>query len=362
MKELSAEEEQWLEVFAKYNPFFDDLLQFFFKNAFLSEKQYECLENEINRAEEDGNIILDKVDFRFLKELAEENPILRDILKKYQDDGFLDKLDFNTFINIKLELNPDFKKREIPKTKSENGLQRKKSNEDLYSKEYIYVLKLENNRWWIGKTKNPTSRINKHIYGKGSIWTRKNKVIATEELLEEVSLTDITLKYMKEYGWENVRGTCFSNMPEQYIPRKIKDYIFNLGGDFKMIFQSDNQDIVEEVKEKNSHIFDFREDNIEVKSQDQEFNEKHLVYVLRLENDKWWIGKTTNIKRTLKKIKNGEGSPWTIINRLKKLEELRENSDLKEVTLEYMRNYGWENVRGYAWSQWNMKNPPKELR
>jgi len=27
-----------------------------------------------------------------------------------------------------------------------------------------------------------------------------------------------------------------------------------------------------------------------------------------------------------------------------------------------MKKNGWENVRGYAWSQWNMKNPPKELR
>ena len=50
------------------------------------------------------------------------------------------------------------------------------------------------------------------------------------------------------------------------------------------------------------------------------------------------------------------------MNKIIALEEVRENADLKEVTLEFMRKYGWENVRGYAWSQWNMKNTPRELR
>jgi len=38
------------------------------------------------------------------------------------------------------------------------------------------------------------------------------------------------------------------------------------------------------------------------------------------------------------------------------------NGDIKLSTLEYMKKYGWENVRGYAWSQREMKRPPRELR
>ncbi|MFW9950289.1 MAG: hypothetical protein ACFFKA_09235, partial [Candidatus Thorarchaeota archaeon] len=110
---MSEEEEQWLEVFAKYNPFFDDLLKFFSKNNFLTEKQYEQLEEEIGRFEEDRNYILDKADLRFLKEHAEENQDLREILDIYEEDGFLDDSDYNALIDIKLELNPDFKKGEI---------------------------------------------------------------------------------------------------------------------------------------------------------------------------------------------------------------------------------------------------------
>ncbi len=224
----------------------------------------------------------------------------------------------------------------------------------LSDKQYVYVLKLENNRWWIGKNKNPSSRINKHINKMGSMWTRDNKVIGEEELLEDADLTEITLKYMKEYGWENVRGTCFNNMPEKYIPKKIKDYIYNQGRDFDMIFQQDN-----EVTD-GEDLIDFEEYNYEPKSQEKD--KKSLVYVVRLENGKWWVGKTKNIEKRINKIKKGRGPPWTVINPLIELEELRENVNLKEVTLEYMRKYGWENVRGYAWSQWNMERPPKELR
>jgi len=199
--------------------------------------------------------------------------------------------------------------------------------------EYIYVLKLKNNKWWVGKSKNPSTRIAAHKDGMGSSWTRDNKVIATEEILEEGDLTEITLNYMKKYGWENVQGSSwYENQLDKYIPVKILNYV----------------NVQKKLKPN---------DGICVEN-----DEKYLVYILRLKNDKWWVGKTTNIKRTLKKIRNGKGSPWTVINRLIKLEELREKTDLKEVTLEYMRNYGWENVRGYAWSQWNMKNPPKELR
>ena len=50
------------------------------------------------------------------------------------------------------------------------------------------------------------------------------------------------------------------------------------------------------------------------------------------------------------------------MNRVIDVKEKILNDDLKEITLDYMKKYGWENVRGYAWSQWNMKNPPRELR
>lgn len=33
----------------------------------------------------------------------------------------------------------------------------------------------------------------------------------------------------------------------------------------------------------------------------------------------------------------------------------------KYKTLELMKKFGWENVRGYAWNKYNLKSPPKDL-
>ncbi len=44
-------------------------------------------------------------------------------------------------------------------------------------KHYIYILQLENDKWYVGQTKNPQSRIQSHIDGKGSTWTKLHNVV-----------------------------------------------------------------------------------------------------------------------------------------------------------------------------------------
>lgn len=87
-----------------------------------------------------------------------------------------------------------------------------------------------------------------------------------------------------------------------------------------------------------------------------------LIYILKLENEKWYVGGTNNLKNRLIAHRSGRRSPWTQMNKIITVEEVIEGGDLKTITLNYMRKYGWRNVRGYAWSQWNMKHPPRELR
>ena len=38
---------------------------------------------------------------------------------------------------------------------------------------YIYILKLRNNKYYIGKTQNPTFRLEDHFENNGSSWTKK---------------------------------------------------------------------------------------------------------------------------------------------------------------------------------------------
>ena len=48
---------------------------------------------------------------------------------------------------------------------------------------FIYIIELENNKYYIGKTSNPDFRINQHFNGDGSMWTRKYKPIRLYSLI-----------------------------------------------------------------------------------------------------------------------------------------------------------------------------------
>jgi len=76
----------------------------------------------------------------------------------------------------------------------------------------IYALKLQNNKYYIGKTNNPKFRIENHFNSSGSQWTRIYKPLEVIELISDCDEFDedkITIKYMSKYGIENVRGGSF---------------------------------------------------------------------------------------------------------------------------------------------------------
>jgi len=76
----------------------------------------------------------------------------------------------------------------------------------------IYILKLEHNKYYIGKSKNPELRLEEHKQGLGSAWTRKYKPISILETIENASPFDEDKQvkiYMSKYGIENVRGGTY---------------------------------------------------------------------------------------------------------------------------------------------------------
>jgi cellular nucleic acid-binding protein len=77
---------------------------------------------------------------------------------------------------------------------------------------YIYVLELQQNKYYVGKTSNPLFRIDSHINSKGSIWTKKYKPVNLEILIANCDDYDedkYTKIYMDKYGIENVRGGSY---------------------------------------------------------------------------------------------------------------------------------------------------------
>lgn len=76
----------------------------------------------------------------------------------------------------------------------------------------IYVLKLVGDKYYIGKAANILNRIQDHIGGTGSAWTKIHKVVDIEKIMRDVSPFDedkITKEYMSKYGIDNVRGGSY---------------------------------------------------------------------------------------------------------------------------------------------------------
>ena len=74
-----------------------------------------------------------------------------------------------------------------------------------------------------------------------------------------------------------------------------------------------------------------------------------LLYVLRLRNDKWYIGRTCNVERRFEQHVSGVGSKWTYLHKPINIHETREiksDDDEDKLTREYMDQFGIYNVRG----------------
>lgn len=130
---------------------------------------------------------------------------------------------------------------------------------------FIYILLLELNKYYIGKTNNPDIRLDSHFNSNGSEWTKIYKPIKVYELISNCDSYDedkYTLKYMEKEGIDNVRGGSFSQIKlsdEQIklINQMIKgasDKCFNCGksGHFiKDCIESKIQDYLKNITNEN---------------------------------------------------------------------------------------------------------------
>ena len=75
----------------------------------------------------------------------------------------------------------------------------------------IYTLKLEDNKYYIGRSNAPKNRILNHFYENGSEWTKKYKPInvISEIIGEPFDEEKYTLIAMEKYGIDNVRGGSY---------------------------------------------------------------------------------------------------------------------------------------------------------
>jgi len=77
---------------------------------------------------------------------------------------------------------------------------------------YIYILKLQGGKYYVGKTEDPQIRLKSHFNYQGSEWTKKFKPIKIMNIIKDCDDYDedkYTRIYMDKYGIDNVRGGSF---------------------------------------------------------------------------------------------------------------------------------------------------------
>lgn len=82
----------------------------------------------------------------------------------------------------------------------------------------VYILKLETDKYYVGKTHNIEFCLEQHFNATGSIWTIKYKPICVLDIImdcDEYDEDKYTRMYMDQYGIDNVRGGSFC---EEILP------------------------------------------------------------------------------------------------------------------------------------------------
>ena len=185
-------------------------------------------------------------------------------------------------------------------------------NYDVTYGNHVYVLKLEDDKYYCGMTSKIVSRIKKHFNGGGAVWTKKYPPIRIEECIlihngdhpGEIEKQK-TLEYMSLYGWENVRGSgwCMEKLLEKSIslteiePFRITNPIYWIRPKRKYRYDLSYRP---RIYNESSHVF---EEYFGKWMESLEYFKKEIRvdknYHLDLNHQKWILNKNVQTSATL---------------------------------------------------------------
>ena len=141
-------------------------------------------------------------------------------------------------------------------------------SKNINEKTSIYKLNLECGKKYIGKTTDIDRRMNQHFSGNGSQVTKKFKPI-DGEIIDEVNgffsdnaEQEHTDKYIKKYGYENVRGGKYVNSKTFHKSNEKSVTCFKCGkvGHYANQCYSKNSYSQGKKKIKNNYLIDSDDD------------------------------------------------------------------------------------------------------
>ena len=89
---------------------------------------------------------------------------------------------------------------------------------------HVYVLGLEDGKYYVGKTDNISKRVEDHVSHRGSAWTQMYRPRSVETVIHNARAydeDDVTKELMRRYGTDNVRGGSYSRV--DLNPRTVGD-------------------------------------------------------------------------------------------------------------------------------------------
>ena len=92
-------------------------------------------------------------------------------------------------------------------------------------KGFVYILRLERGKYYVGLTTSPVRRLGQHFSGIGAAWTSKYRprdieIVKPGNADEEFKLT---LEMVRLHGWQNVRGSYFCATTNFELPSIVKE-------------------------------------------------------------------------------------------------------------------------------------------
>jgi predicted GIY-YIG superfamily endonuclease len=81
--------------------------------------------------------------------------------------------------------------------------------------EQLYILQLENGKYYVGKSNDVQKRFREHKSGSGSAWTSEYKpikILETRPITSVHDETNVTKDLMKKHGIDNVRGGAYTKV------------------------------------------------------------------------------------------------------------------------------------------------------
>ena len=133
---------------------------------------------------------------------------------------------------------------------------------------FVYVLELDQKKYYIGKTETSKFRIDTHFDSKGSSFTKKYPPKEIYQIIPECDKYDedkYVKKYMDKYGIENVRGGSYtklvlSNTEIKFIQRELLE----ANNNYENIYDSDEFDNnkEEDLSNEESKYIKYYEDEL----------------------------------------------------------------------------------------------------